>query len=399
MKQLTIDDIIREKDIESQPGRSAFIDECGNFGFNFADNNQADGPSHYYVVCAVIVKNSNLDRVTQQVEKVANENFNGSEMKSSSIGSNNRRRRNVLIELITLDFGLIVLIADKVKFDSDSPLTKYRDSFTKFLHKKLYNSLYTTYPKLKIVEDEYGNDEFQKGFKKYVQANRPQYNILDEYDFDYTDSRNNRLVQFADIIAGSVNKHLQDPNSPDVLSLFRSKIFDIIYFPNHMDTQNTNSSSDVFCKEVFEISCRLAESYIQLNNKSNSELVRMRVSVTKYLLFEATYINHSRYVTSMNLIKHLAEQFDLRISRNFLFRSIIAPLRDERVIIASCPHGYKIPSSIFDIDRYLSQTTGIANPMFNRLKICRDLLYKGSDGTIDIFSIPEYAAIKRYFDE
>ena len=35
-------------------------------------------------------------------------------------------------------------------------------------YQKLYNSMYSCYPKLKIIEDEFGNSEFQQGYKTYI---------------------------------------------------------------------------------------------------------------------------------------------------------------------------------------------------------------------------------------
>ena len=35
MDQISFDDLIREHELSKLPGRIAFIDECGNFGFDF----------------------------------------------------------------------------------------------------------------------------------------------------------------------------------------------------------------------------------------------------------------------------------------------------------------------------------------------------------------------------
>ena len=52
--------------------------------------------------------------------------------------------------------------------------------------------MYAAYPKLKIVEDEYGLSRVSKGYREYVCANRPQLNLLNEYDFDYVNSKHKR---------------------------------------------------------------------------------------------------------------------------------------------------------------------------------------------------------------
>ena len=92
--------------------------------------------------------------------------------------------------------------------------------------------LYHVYPKLKILEDETGTTEFQESFKKYVAERRPQYNLLNEYDIDYCDSKDNILVQLADFIGGSINRFLTDPNVPNYYEMLRGKIMAFDEFQN-----------------------------------------------------------------------------------------------------------------------------------------------------------------------
>lgn len=196
MDQISFDDLIREHELSKLPGRIAFIDECGNFGFDF----DSEGVSKYYILCAVIVKNPELSQLHNAVLKVKENNgFKDTEIKSSAIGNNYKRRSKILAELLPINFRIILFVADKQAFIKDSPLTTYRHSFIKFLHQRLYNVLYGAFPKLQIIEDQIGTSEFQTSFKKYVREHRP-INLLGEYEFDYTDSRDSILVQLADFV-------------------------------------------------------------------------------------------------------------------------------------------------------------------------------------------------------
>ena len=86
--QLTLDDIEKQKILESQSGRTAYIDESGNFGFDFTQDNV----SKYYILCAVIVENQYLSTLHSKVETIKKNNgFANTEMKSSLIGSNDNR--------------------------------------------------------------------------------------------------------------------------------------------------------------------------------------------------------------------------------------------------------------------------------------------------------------------
>lgn len=141
MYQLSFEDIEHSKRLFLQPGRIAFIDECGNFGFDF--ENMAvpkfGGSSSYYIVCAVVVKTEDIGLLEAEIEKIRlNNGFQGGEIKSSLIGGNHKRRMRLLTEILVLNFSLVILIADKQKFYRDSPLTNYKESFVKYLHQKLY---------------------------------------------------------------------------------------------------------------------------------------------------------------------------------------------------------------------------------------------------------------------
>ena len=89
----------------------------------------------------------------------------------------------------------------------------------------------------------------------------------------------------------------------------------------------------------------------------------------------------------------------MALVRNVLYRRVIAPLRDEGVILASCNKGYKIPVSVEDLMMYLNQSLTIVGPMIHRMGICRNLVKQATDGNLDLFDEAAFVKIKRYFDE
>ena len=271
--QLTIEDMQHIDYVTNQPGRSAYIDECGSFGFDFSKSST----TKYYVVCAVIVDNSNIPQIESAINEMRKAYFSGTEMKSSGIGANHKRRAKILMDLLLLDFQLIILIADKQKFYNDSALTEYKHVFKKFLNQRLYESMYCAYPKLNIVEDEYGTKEFQQGYRKYVESHRPVTNIFNEYAFDYSDSKSSNIVQIADIIAGSIMKHLTDSSAPDVLRIFQGKITDIVSFPDDYNIYKPISTPTEFDNAIYHLACKCATDYISKHNNSYDEEIRLRV--------------------------------------------------------------------------------------------------------------------------
>lgn len=127
--QFSFEDMQFADALTKQPGRTAFIDECGSYGFDF----DKDGTSSHYIVCAVIVNNTDISELEQKVSILRERYFGKKEMKSSSIGSNHPRRAKVLTGLLQLDFQLIILIADKQAFYEKSPIRDYKSTFVKLV--------------------------------------------------------------------------------------------------------------------------------------------------------------------------------------------------------------------------------------------------------------------------
>ena len=93
-----------------------------------------DGTSKFYFLCAVIVKNAELSQMEESMQRVKNDNgFGNTEMKSSAVGSNYRRRSKIISELLPIPFRVILFVADKQAFKQNSPLSTYRQTFIKYL--------------------------------------------------------------------------------------------------------------------------------------------------------------------------------------------------------------------------------------------------------------------------
>ena len=395
--QLSFDDIEKQQIVLSQPHRTAYIDECGSFGFDFASG----GASKYYILCAVIVEDSNSQMLHNAIDVIKKNNgFAQTEMKSSKIGSDNNRRTRIISQLLPIDFRLIVFIADKEAFVKGSPLTEYKKSFIKFLHQRLYDRLYHVYPKLKIIEDETGSTEFQESFKKYIAERRPQYSLLDEYDFDYCDSKDETLVQLADLVGGSINRFLIDSTAPNYLEMLKGKILLTDEFPSKQEPYWGSITPEEcnFDKDIYALSTKCASDFITKNQMIDTDEKRAQVAFLRYLLFYAQNVDPTRYIYSNQVISVLREYTKQKISRNFLYRKVIAPLRDDGVIIASSSHGYKIPISVEDIKTYLNSTHTIVSPMLHRIGICRTLIQQQTRNQLDVLDDPAFLRYKKYFD-
>ena len=395
-RQLTLDDMAFQKYISEQPGRVAYIDECGNFGFDFSK----DGTSKYYILTAIVVENSNIESLRSEFAEIKRTNgLANTELKSSLI-SEDKRRNRIITQLLPLNFRIVLFIADKELFRENSPLAEYKPVFVKYLNNRLYTLLYKAYPKLKILYDETGYPEFQESFRKYVESNRTDFNLFNEYDFAFVNSKDETLIQIADFIGGSVSRSLLDETATNYLEMLKGKITTTEYFPNRYEPYwgKVKPEDCKFDKQIYTLAIKSARDFITQNENSNADDKKAQVAMLRYLLFsvENTPI---RFVYSDEIINNIYANIGRKIKKDFLFRRVVAPLRDSGVILASCNQGYKIPVSVDDINTYLNQTTSTVGPMLNRMGICRSLIKRSTDNGLDVFDDAAFIRYKRYFDE
>lgn len=394
--QMTIQDAMFQQTVDKLPKRLAYIDETGSFGFDFS----TEGASKYYIPTAIVVEIDKLKKLHTDFEEIKKTNgLAKTELKSSKVPEG--RRERIMLQLMPLEFNIVLFIADKQKFYKDSPLTKYKPVFIKNMDNRIYAMLYGAYPKLGIMMDKVGWSEFQDSFKKYVEDRRGQTNLFNQYDFEFVDSKDEILIQMADFIGGSIMKQICGKSPKNYLEMLKGKITAIQRFPSEYAPYwgNVNPEDYKYDKAIYALAVKKARDYIEANKSDESDVKKVQVAVLRYLLFYVSCVNSTQYVYSDELIRNAQNFVDRKVTRDFLFRQVIAPLRDSGVILASCVHGYKIPISVEDINTYLNQTTSIVGPMMQRMGKCRQLIKEGTSNDVDVFNDPAFLRYKRYFDD
>ena len=394
--QVSFEDVILQKEIESMPGRTAFIDESGGFGFDF----ECDGTPNYYILCAIIVDNNNIKKLHEDFDIIKKDNgFTKGELKSSKLTEN--RRKHILFQLLPLDFNIVLLIADKKKFIEGSVLTEYKRSFIKFLNQHLYDMLYKAYPKLTILQDETGTDEFQNSFQNYVEENRIDENLLNEYDFNFINSRDETLIQLADYVAGSMYHYFTGNIEYNYFAAFKSKITVCDFFPNDRESYwgRVKPEDYNYDKSIFDIALKSVNDFIIRKRNSKERDHILQVKTLEYLKNSVVFINPTKFVFADELIDYLFRSTGIKVSRNLLYTNVIAHLRDEGVILSSSVRGYKIPISVEDVMVYMNQTVSTVGPMIERMNKCRSLIKANTGNELDLFDQKAFIKYKRYFGE
>lgn len=394
--QLSFAEVDFQERISNQPKRIAYIDESGSFGFDFAKK----GTSKYYILTAIVIESDYAKNLCTELEEIKKRNgYGGTELKSSKVSDKTRAR--IMMQLLPLSFRIVLFIADKEAFKKGTPLADYKTVFLKNMNSRMHLMLYHAYPRLKIMMDSFGYPEFQDSFRKYVEEERTQLNLFNEYDFDFVDSKDETLIQIADFISGSINKNLVDPdNTPNYLEILRGKITALKRFPQEREPYwgHTNPADLKYDKDVYMISVKSAEDFIAKHSNEKDDDRKAQVAVLEYLLFYVTEVSSSEYVYADTLVNHLQPYIERHPTKDYLFRRVIAPLRDSGVLLASCARGYKIPISVDDIVTYMNQTTSTAGPMINRMGLCRNIILQGTDNTLDIFDDEAFIRYKRFFE-
>jgi len=375
----------------------AFIDESGVFGFDCANPSVGS----HFIITAIIVEEKELAELKEAVNAIRIKYFQTGEMKSSSISSNDIRRKKILAEFLPLNFNIFSLVVDKRQIASWTGM-QFKNTFYKFLNEILYKDLRDCYNKLVIVADEFGNSDFMNSFKQYVDS-KASYDLFNSSDFYLENSKNEILIQLADLISGSFARNFditkKSPEVPDYKHMFDKKIIRLELYPKTYESYLCGSISlrKEYDNDITEISIEQAIKFIKEHENIEDIEIKAQVTILKFLLQKLLNDNPKEYVSTKELKEHL-EYMKFGYFSTHLFRTkIIGKLRDNDVLVSSSPKGYKIPSSESELYEFINHGNTILVPMLSRLKKCRDII-KARTINLDLFEKTEYNNLKKYFD-
>lgn len=379
---------------------NAYIDEYGGYGFDFSKT----GNSKQYIIVAVLIKQSDISNVAEALKVISKKNFGGGEIKSNNVKGDNKRRTRILKELLELPFQYVAFIVDKESLFSDSGLTKSKRTFIKFLNEHFYDHLSVVYPKLNVVADEVGQNDFVTEFMAYVKKHQKSPSLFDEHSFRMVNSKEEQCVQIADFIAGTLSYVYEDdrkskvPSEFDYLKLLDSKNARTIFFPKSYDESlfQHKEESDSYNKTIAETSYRQAIAFLQKYGKDADEERRMQVLTLDYLLFRFKYNALRRYISTEEL-RGMLRRSNYPIGEQSFRNKVIGKLRDSGVILSSSSLGYTLPKSKKEIMDYFKHVNSVVLPMMQRLKTCEEILKMTDDG-LELIENDNFRGLKILLD-
>lgn len=376
----------------------AFVDESGDKNWDISKKNV----SSHFILAAVIVEGSNVEKIRGGVATIAEKEFQGSEIKSSKVGKNTDRRTKIWKAIMALDIRVVVLLVEKKNLTTEG--YRFKKSFFKNLHGKIERQLLRTYPDIEIIADEHGRDEYMESFGKYVK-NKYNGQFFKRQTFRFQNSNLDRIIQVADFIAGTVAyAYEREKADKDIRKMVHSESkVRFITFPTVLKPDRTQliEGDEDYSGLIKELAVHRAKLFIVERQDSTEDAVRDQVSCVEYLLDYFLYVDEEAYVPTEELIDHVSIERNENISKDTLRRTVIGKIRDAGVLLASHAqpsYGYKLPASMKDLGDFLDLYASIVLPMLSRIKIVRDLVSDRSRGKLDIAENSNNTEIKRILD-
>lgn len=373
----------------------AFVDEFGTNSFNF------EKETTHFIVTAILVEPSDLEQVQNEVEKIRKKYFQTGEMKSNKVGSNDKRRVEILTNLLQLNFKIFSVVVDKQKLQGKG--FQYKKSFYKYCSGLLYNELYRTI-EVKAFADEHGSNPFMKEFEKYLSVRNIKINLFESSSFSFENSKNSVIIQVADIISGTlarIHDTHKKSDSPQVFEdLLKDKILKIKHFPDNAPLLEyaPTQDDDSFNREIATSSISRIEDYINKHTKSKKEEHRDQIAFLE-LLKVYLRIDLKKPIPTKELIKHLIQNKIKNNTEHYFRSKVIARLRDEDILIASSNKGYKIPVCEKDMYKFINHGNSIIINMLRRIKKAKEGIALATNGKIDILDKPEYKILQNIIEK
>lgn len=373
----------------------AFADESGNNSFDFTTQGT------HFIVASIMINEAEKEDIETALEGIRRKYFQTGEIKSSKVGDNHTRRLLILQEAAKLNFNVYALVTDKQKLYGEG--FKYKEPFYKYLSGLLYKELYKAYPRLKLFVDEWGGNDFLRSFKKYVHRNHIR-DLFSGAEFETGESKKSIIIQLADFIAGTLGRCYdrgKDLSYRDkFLQVLEPRLSSINHFPKEFKTiqvpEDENANEHDF--EISQYATNLAIDFIETKVPKLQEDID-QINCVKLLLLHQNVFGARKYLSAKELMKHLEVGREKPLQDQQFRSTVIGRLRDQGLLIASSSKGdkkgYRLPTSAYDLVKFLDHGNSLVLPILNRIQICRERVKLATGNQLDILNKEEFAKLTK----
>lgn len=368
------------------PWLHAYIDETGT---NELDVNK-QGVSRFFICVAVVVEESDTTALIQSMDRMAADLCGSAEVTSKRIGTNHARRLQFLERIKNLPFGYYAMVIRKDAVPDESGL-QYKRSFYKCINKMLYSRLTRGGRSIRIIADTIGGADFMDSFRDYL-TREMKPDLFSNYTHEFRNSAECRMIQLADLIAGTLSQCFEPDKKGDhtvqFRSLLREKEMGIDTWPlertdrESIETNQNETGSDV---DISAPMLQRISNFINNREGSSNPIHKMQVEVIRMLRFAREFESPSRQrIHSDELIMRLIHQGFEDIGKRAFTKEIIGEIRLQGIIIAGSQSGYRLAMTLGDIREYLEHNRNIIEPMISKLAMARQSVKHDTANAVDI---------------
>lgn len=343
----------------------------------------------HYVLSACFVSREHLDKILDRRNQVSKEYFSGSEIKSSSIGGNIQRRKKVAQALSGLDARFELLVIKKERLAEDGGF-RFKKSMYKYCQRRLFQKIYRGFDNIGVVVDSFGDREFRTGFGKYIDEHY-QPTLFSSKGLTFATPTEQPLLQLSDFVAGTVRRYFNRDDDPSAFSILKSIINNLEVWPRVVDDESVTSPDEELDTLVRNHCAHVAEEYLASNRDP------VLSEAVEFLLYSSATDN-AGFIFGDLILEHLQEMGLVGHERDkgWLRQSVIAPLRENGVLIAASREGYKIPENLDDLDHFVKFVSNKTIKYLDRVVMMRDSIYYGTKLQHDMLaSSPELQKLLR----
>ena len=375
-----------------------YIDEFGDKSIHF----EKEGVTTFFIVSAIIIDEESVEQVREGFKKFASNHTQAPEIKSNSKAFRDIDKRiNFLKDISTLDFRIYSVIVDKRKIFEDSGL-QFRNSFFKYVNGLLDHELYDYYPYLKLVADNHGTDQFMEGFVNYVETNHNQTELFRGPEFQFSDSKSEPLIQFADFITGSIAKCYEpekvELRSHEILKILNRHILHLREWPENPPKlfRKIENEDENYNQEIVDFIFFRINEYVNANQERTEIDIKNQLICLNYLIYRFK-LDPYEYIYSDEIIDRIKVR-DVNFNKRIFSKEIIRNLRENKILILSSQSGYKIPCCKGDLIRFFNNYSSQIMPMIETLSKTNIVIKSATSGKIDLLQENNYELLKEIIE-
>lgn len=370
-----------------------FIDEFGNKSLNISK----EGSFSHFIYTAIIIEDSSLIRAREIHQKICNDYFQGSHIKSNQIGNDDRgiqKRIKIIRELESLNHYIYSLVIDKEKL-SNVPFG-FKEIFYKFFNRIFAERFKKIHDDIHIYLDKFGYPEFRNNLTEYMRSKGFECNLFSNNSFKMlNDISEEPLIQLADFYSGCIGKNYCishfDKRFEKIHDLIKANLFIDFYPREYVNFLGASTyKTEEFNIDIAKIAIKTANYYLE-----DSKTDEIGKEIVSFLLSESIS-NPLRLVSAKELSKRMVK---LQIKEKNIINEV-SKLRDKGVLIVSPigKKGYKLPCNEKEIAEFYDRFTSNIIPMLKRVNTLNQVLVEHSVGKYNVLNNDSYKQLRSLID-